>query len=453
MASLRTLPSVDQVLRSLKHLDFAPKKLIANEVRSVLSERRDALRSGSVVSEVPVEKAVEDRVRALLRPSLRAVINASGVILHTNLGRAPLAEFRPIPRYSNLEYDIEAGKRGKRDAHTAGLLELLLGRPAIVVNNNAAAVYLVLNELAAAHEVLVSRGELIEIGDGFRIPDIMVRSGAFLREVGTTNRTRIEDYKQAITEKTRLILRVHPSNFRVTGFTARPDLNEVVELGRAQGVPIYEDLGSGCLVDLHPHGIDEPVVADSLAAGVNLVSFSCDKLLGGPQSGIIAGDLELVQRVRRNPMYRAFRVDKLIVEALEATLRHLLTENWQAIPTLRMIFADPREMRDRADRIAKRLEGLDPTVRESKTAIGGGSTPDQTLPTWVIELTVPNPTAFERRLRLGQVPVIARIERDKIILDMRTIADEEEEALAAAVQTAGRPTTNQTARLPGPPRS
>jgi L-seryl-tRNA(Ser) seleniumtransferase len=453
MASLRTLPSVDQILRNLKHLDFAPQKLIVNEVRSELSERRVALRAGSLVSEVPIEKAVEDRVRALLRPSLRGVINASGVILHTNLGRAPLAEFRPIPRYSNLEYDVEAGKRGKRDAHTAGLLELLLGRPAIVVNNNAAAVYLVLNELAAGHEVLVSRGELIEIGDGFRIPDIMARSGAFLRELGTTNRTTIEDYKKAITEKTRLILRVHPSNFRVTGFTARPGLNELVELGRAQGVPIYEDLGSGCLVDLRAHGIDEPLVTESLAAGVNLVSFSCDKLLGGPQSGIIAGDLELVQRVRRNPMYRAFRVGKLIVEALETTLRHLLTENWQAIPTLRMIFADAREMRDRADRIAKRIEGLDARVRESQTAIGGGSTPDQTLPTWVIELTVPNPTAFERRLRLGQVPVIARIECDKIILDMRTIADEEEEALAAAVQIAGRPTTNQTATPLGPPRS
>jgi L-seryl-tRNA(Ser) seleniumtransferase len=452
MASPRTLPSVDQVLRNLKHLDFAPQKLIANEVRSVLSERREALRSASTVSEVPIEKAVEDRVGALFRPSLRAVINASGVILHTNLGRAPLAEFRPIRRYSNLEYDVEAGKRGKRDAHTAGLLELLLGRPAIVVNNNAAAVYLVLNELAAGHEVLVSRGELIEIGDGFRIPDIMARSGAFLREVGTTNRTRIEDYKQAITERTRLILRVHPSNFRVTGFTARPDLNELVQLGSAQGVPIYEDLGSGCLIDLRPHGIDEPVVADSLAAGVNLVSFSCDKLLGGPQSGIIAGDLELVQRVRRNPMYRAFRVDKLIVEALETTLRHLLTENWQAIPTLRMILANPKEVRERADRVMRKLEDLDARVRESTSAIGGGSTPDQTLPTWVVELSVPNPTAFERRLRLGQVPVIARIERDKVILDMRTIADEEEEALAAAVQIAGRPTTNQTATLPGPPR-
>jgi L-seryl-tRNA(Ser) seleniumtransferase len=453
MPSFRSLPSVDQVLRSLKHLDVAPQKLIANEVRSVLSERREALRSGGVVSEVPIEKTVEDRVRALLRPSLRAVINASGVILHTNLGRAPLAHFSPIPGYSNLEYDVAAGKRGKRDAHTAGLLEVLLGRPAIVVNNNAAAVYLVLSELAAGHEVVVSRGELIEIGDGFRIPEIMARSGACLREVGTTNRTRIEDYKQAINERTRLILRVHPSNFRVTGFTGRPDLKELVELGGAQGVPVYEDLGSGCLVDLRLHGIDEPVVADTLGAGANLVSFSCDKLLGGPQSGIIAGDLELVQRVRGNPMYRAFRVDKLIIEALEITLRNLLTENWRVIPTLRMIFAESGKLRERAERIVRRLEDLDAKVRESQSAIGGGSTPDQTLPTWVIELRVPNPTAFERRLRLGQVPVIARIERDKVILDMRTVADEEEEVLAAAVQIAGRSVTNQTATLVGQPRS
>jgi L-seryl-tRNA(Ser) seleniumtransferase len=436
MESLRTLPSVDQVLRKLKHLDPVPQKLITNQVRAVLSERREALRSGGVLCETPVEKVVEDRVRTLLRSSLRPVINTSGVILHTNLGRAPLAEFSPIPRYSNLEYDLEAGKRGKRDAHTAGLLELLLGHPAIVVNNNAAAVYLVLNEFAAGYEVLVSRGELIEIGDGFRIPEIMARSGAGLCEVGTTNRTRIEDYKQAINDKTRLILRVHPSNFRVTGFTARPELNELAELGRAHGVPVYEDLGSGCVVDLCPHGIDEPLVADSLDADINLVSFSCDKLLGGPQSGIIAGDPELVQRVRRNPMYRALRVDKLIVEALETTLRHLIAENWQAIPTLRMIFAAPEEIQARAERVLQGLQGMDAAVRESKSAIGGGSTPDQTLPTWVIELAVPNPAAFERRLRLGQVPVVARIERDRIILDMRTVADEEEKLLVAAIQGA-----------------
>ncbi|MGI8961864.1 MAG: L-seryl-tRNA(Sec) selenium transferase [Bryobacteraceae bacterium] len=453
MESLRTLPSVDQVLRKLKHFDSVPHKLIANQVRTILSERRETLQSGGTISETPVHEAVEDRVRALLRPSLRAIINASGVILHTNLGRSPLAHFSPISRYSNLEYDLEAGKRGKRDTHTAELLEALIGRPAIVVNNNAAAVYLVLNEFAASHEVLVSRGELIEIGDGFRIPEIMARSGASLREVGTTNRTRIEDYKEAINDKTRLILRVHPSNFRVTGFTGRPEMGELAELGRANDVPVYEDLGSGCVVDLRPHEIDEPLVADSLAAGVSLVSFSCDKLLGGPQSGIIAGDPELVQRVRRNPMYRALRVDKLIIEALETTLRNLLAENWQAIPTLRMIFAGPEEAKQRAERVKQRLQGPDAAVRESKSAIGGGSTPDQTLPTWVIELTVPNPNAFERRLRLGQMPVVGRIERDKIILDMRTVADEEEELLVAAIEGAAQAPSSQTAKQCDQPRS
>ncbi len=394
------------------------------------------LQEGKQIIGLPVEQTVEQRVNALLAPSLRPVINASGVILHTNLGRAPLADFKPIPRYSNLEYDLKAGKRGKRDAHTAGLLERLLERPAIVVNNNAAAVYLVLNELAAGNEVIVSRGELIEIGDGFRIPEIMARSGALLREIGTTNRTSIDDYRDAISERTRLILRVHPSNFRITGFTARPDLKELAQLGRERGIPVYEDLGSGCLVDLRGQGMDEPLVGDSLAAGVNLVSFSCDKLLGGPQSGIIAGDSELVSRVRRNPMYRAFRVDKLIVEALETTLRHLITENWQAIPTLRMIFATMDEIRERAARIAEKLKSLNAQIRSSESAIGGGSTPDQTLPTWVIELSVESAEAFERRLRAASVPVIARIEHDKIILDMRTVADEEEELLVSAVQMA-----------------
>jgi L-seryl-tRNA(Ser) seleniumtransferase len=439
MGSPRTLPSVDQVLRRVQYVEHLPRKLVTDQVRAVLSERREMLRSGGKMSETPVEQAVEDRIRALLKPSLRPVINASGVILHTNLGRAPLAQFNPISRYSNLEYDLETGRRGKRDVHTAVLLEALLRWPAIVVNNNAAAVYLVLNELASGYEVIVSRGELIEIGDGFRIPDIMARSGAVLHEVGTTNRTRIEDYKNAINDRTRLILRVHPSNFRVTGFTARPELKEIAELGRAHAIPVYEDLGSGCLIDLRAHGIDEPIAAESLNADIGLVSFSCDKLLGGPQSGIIAGDAELVQRVRRNSMYRALRVDKLIIEALENTLRHLLTDNWQAIPTLRMIFATAEEVHQRAERVLKKLQGLDASVRASESAIGGGSTPGQTLPTWVIELDVPDPSAVEQRLRLGGVPVIGRIERDKIILDMRTVADEEEESLAAAVQMAAQP--------------
>ncbi len=439
MESLRTLPSVDQVLRQLKHLNGFPRHLVTAEVRTVLSERREALSTGGSIAETSVEQLVEDRLKYLVEPSLRPVINATGVILHTNLGRAPLAEFNPISRYSNLEYDLATGKRGKRDAHTAQLLQRLLGKPAIVVNNNAAAVFLVLNELAAGQEVIVSRGELIEIGDGFRIPEIMARSGALLREVGTTNRTRIDDYRQAITDRTALILRVHPSNFRMTGFTARPELRELVDLGRERGIPVYEDLGSGCLVDLRAQGIDEPVVPESLAAGVTVVSFSCDKLLGGPQSGIIAGDLVTVQRIRRNPMYRALRVDKLIIASLETTLRHLLLEHWRAIPSLEMILTPLDEIRQRADRVAAKLDGLEIRVRAGETAIGGGSTPDETLPTWVIELASSELTAMESRLRRGAAPVVARIERDRIIFDMRTVADSEVNTLATQIRAAWLP--------------
>lgn len=434
MASLQDLPSVDQVLRNLPHLKSLPPKLVADEVRATLAERRRSLLAGNPPSEETIERLVESRLAELLQPSLRPVINASGVILHTNLGRAPLSRFEPIARYSNLEYDLKNGKRGKRDIHTQNLLQHLLGKPAIVVNNNAAAVYLVLNELAAGGEVIVSRGELIEIGDGFRIPEIMARSGAILREVGTTNRTRIDDYRNAVNEKTRAILRVHPSNFHVAGFTGRPALEELASLGREYSIPVYEDLGSGCLVPLKAYGINEPVVADSFRYGVNLVSFSCDKLLGGPQSGIIAGDATLVERVRRNPMYRAFRVDKLVIEALQRTFQCLLQEQWDDIPTLRMIFASSDEIRDRANRVSQRLSPPDVQVRPSESAIGGGSTPDQVLPTWVLEVTVPSAAKFERALRAQPVPVICRIERDKILLDMRTVAMEEEDLLVSTVQ-------------------
>ena len=264
----------------------------------------------------PVEARVEQALAALERPSLRRVVNATGVVLHTNLGRAPLGPIHVLPGYSNLEYDLAAGRRGQRDVHAAGLLERLLGAPGIAVNNNAAAIFLALNELAAGGEVVVSRGELIEIGDGFRIPDIMARSGAAVREVGTTNRTGIADYRAAINERTRLLLRVHPSNFRISGFTARPELRELVALGRERGVPVYEDLGSGCVVDLLAFGIQEPLVSDSLKAGADLVSFSGDKLLGGPQAGILAGKPEIVARLRRNPLFRALRLDKIIYQAL-----------------------------------------------------------------------------------------------------------------------------------------
>ena len=434
MDAFKQLPSVNQVLQSVSDTCGFRHQVVVEEIRAVLAEQREAVRAGATVQPA-VAQLVQARLRALAQFSLRHVINATGVVLHTNLGRAPLIAFQPLTGYMNLEYDLNAGKRGKRDVHTAHLLERLIRRPAILVNNNAAAVFLVLHELAAGHEVIVSRGELIEIGDGFRIPEIMSRSGAVLREVGTTNRTSLADYADAINDKTRLILRVHPSNFRVTGFTARPSLQELSDLGRSNGVPVYEDLGSGCLADLRPQGIDEPLVSESVTAGVNLLSFSCDKLLGGPQTGIIAGDAELVARVRRNPMYRAFRVDKLIIQALETTLLALLRQDWAAIPALRMIFTNTVELKQRAEFVGAALGSI-ATVRESESPIGGGSTPDQVMPAWVVELAAPNPNAFEKRLRSAQPPVVARIEHDKIVLDMRTVAEEEIEALVGAVKGA-----------------
>lgn len=434
---LRALPSVDEVLGRLAHLpgDF-PRGLVVEEVRRALERARAAIRAGREPSAESIEAEIERSLAALARPSLRRVINATGVILHTNLGRAPLPVFTPLAGYSNLEYDLEAGRRGKRDVHAAGLLERLLGRPAIAVNNNAAAVYLALHELAAGFEVVVSRGELIEIGDGFRIPEIMAQSGAILREVGTTNRTRIEDYQAAISERTRLLLRVHPSNFRIVGFTARPELRELVALGRAKGIPVYEDLGSGCLTDLRPVGLDEPLVKDSLEAGASLVSFSGDKLLGGPQAGILAGEAELIARLRRNPMYRALRLDKLIYQALETTLRHLLLEAWDRVPALRMIRLSAEQVRARAERLLARLPRLSAELIPGRSLIGGGATPEQSLPTWLIAISAADPAELERRLRQAEPPVIARIEEDRLLLDLRTVFPEEEDELAAALQRA-----------------
>jgi len=286
----------------------------------------------------------------------------------------------------------------------------------------------VLHELAHGAEVIVSRGELIEIGDGFRIPDIMRRAGCTLVEVGTTNRTRLDDYRAAITDRTALILRVHPSNFHITGFTGKPALRELCSLP----VPVYEDLGSGCLVDLKAYGIDEPLVRDSLDAGVSVVTFSGDKLLGGPQAGLIAGDGATIERIRRNPMFRALRIDKLVTQALENALRAIVTERWDELPAIAMIRQTPERIRDRAERLRAQLE-LAATVIPGESLVGGGSTPDQSLPTWL--LAIPRPE-MERRLRMGKPPVIARVEKGQLLIDLRTVFPHEEAALLGALHVA-----------------
>ena len=436
---LRELPAVHEVAERVIAPGI-PRHLVVAEIRRVLDEARREIRAGAAngITRMAIEARVERALRTLAMPSLRRVINATGVVLHTNLGRAPLGPQTIHPGYSNLEYDIATGLRGKRDVHTGALIERLLGAPGIAVNNNAAAIYLALNELASGHEVVVSRGELIEIGDGFRIPDIMLRSGALLREVGTTNRTSVADYREAITGGTRLLLRVHPSNFRIEGFTARPSLEELVALGRERGIPVYEDLGSGCLVDLRPFGVDEPLVSDSLRAGADLVSFSGDKLLGGPQSGILAGKPEIVARLRRNPMFRALRLDKTIYQALETTLRNVLLERWEQVPALRMIRQSAAEIRARAERLLTSLLAALPGVRAELTpgesVIGGGATPEQSIPTWLIAIACADEGAAQRKLRANDPPVIARIEEKRLLLDLRTVLPEEETELAAALQ-------------------
>jgi L-seryl-tRNA(Ser) seleniumtransferase len=416
---LRELPSVHEVMTQLGDLtDRFPHPLVVSEIRSALEDARQRIRSGKAV--MPIAELVGQSLNSWTQPSLRRVINATGVVLHTNLGRAPLGPVDICPGYSNLEYDIATGTRGKRDSHTSPLLEKLLGKPAIAVNNGAAALYLVLHELAAGYEVIVSRGELIEIGDGFRIPEIMARSGAILREVGTTNRTHIRDYRDAINDRTRLVLRVHPSNFHISGFTARPSVDDLAALAKESGIPVHEDLGSGCMID---NGLHEPLVRASLAAGIHLVSFSGDKLLGGPQAGIIAGDPGLVTRVRRNPMFRALRLDKMMCQALESTLRAFVLEDWERLPALRMIRMTAEEIRERARSL---FPGAELITGES--VIGGGSTPDQAIPTWLVSLPL-----IEKKLRQNDPPVISRVENGRTLLDLRTVFPDEEGELKLAL--------------------
>ena len=413
-------------------LAVEPHELTVAAARSVLDRARDEIRAGGDPGDL-VELTLA-ALAAARQSSLRRVLNATGVIVHTNLGRAPLPE-AAIARaievgggYSNLEYDLERGSRGSRQDHLASILERLTGaEAALVVNNNAAAVLLALAALAEGREVLVSRGELIEIGDGFRIPDVLARSGARLVEVGTTNRTRAQDYERAIGAETAVLLRVHQSNFRVVGFTELPALGELSQIAKGAGLPLVDDLGSGALVPLG----DEPTAKGSLAAGADLVCFSGDKLLGGPQAGIVVGRADLVERLRRHPLQRALRADKLTLAALEGTLALYLDPERarREIPVLRMLEAPLEAVRARAARLAQLIGG---TVEETVARVGGGALPLTELPSFACALD----DALAEPLRRGDPPVVGVVRDGKLLLDCRTLDEGELEDAAAAVRRA-----------------
>ena len=423
---LRDLPSVDELARGLED------PLAVEAARNVLARAREEISAGFEPGDLAGR--VEAELAGMRKPSLRRVLNATGVIVHTNLGRAPLGEaalerMLEVGRsYSNLEYDVNEGTRGSRQDHVARLLRSLTGaEAALVVNNNAAAVLLALAALAEGREVLVSRGELIEIGDGFRIPDVLARSGARLVEVGTTNRTRAADYERAVGPETALILRVHQSNFRVVGFTELPAMQELTGVARRHGIPLVDDLGSGALADVP----DEPSVRESLQAGAELVCFSGDKLLGGPQAGILVGRADPIERLRRHPLQRALRADKLTLAALEGTLA-LYQEPGRAlreIPVLRMLVEPASEVRARAERLARSVDGV---VEETVGRVGGGALPLAELPSFACAVQ----EELGGRLRSGDPAVIGIVRDGRLLLDCRTLDDGEVDEVAKAVQAA-----------------
>jgi L-seryl-tRNA(Ser) seleniumtransferase len=427
--SLRDLPSVDELLRD-ERLATEPHALAVEAARAALGRARDEIRSGREPGSL-VDAVLEELVHAR-RPSLRRVLNATGVLVHTNLGRAPLSE-AALARvaevgsgYSNLEYDLGRGERGSRQEHLAGLLSRLTGaEAALVVNNNAAAVLLALAALAEGREVVVSRGELIEIGDGFRIPEVLARSGARLVEVGTTNRTRAADYERGLGPDSGAILRVHQSNFRVLGFTERPQLAELAAIAAQAGLPLVDDLGSGALDAVG----DEPTPAESLRAGADLVCFSGDKLLGGPQAGIVVGRAELVERLRRHPLQRALRADKLTLAALEGTLLGALDSEAAETPVLRMLHEPAERVRERAARLAELVGG---DIEETVARVGGGALPLTELPSAACAVE----EELAERLRLGEPPVVGVVRDGRTLLDCRTLSDAEVDEVASAVQRA-----------------
>ena len=470
-ALFQKLPSTDEVLRRPEMQALTQREghaAVAESIRAVLARLRQEIAWGEFDEKAltlavgGLSAAVERELRQSLSYSLLPLINATGVILHTNLGRAPLAAAAlervqaTAGAYSNLEFDLATGERGKRDVHVDRLFRKLLadesveghsvdGVSTIVVNNNAAAVLLALNSLAEGGEVIVSRGELVEIGGSFRIPDVMSKSNATLREVGTTNRTRIDDYERAINERTRLLLRVHRSNFEISGFTEQPGLEELVALALRRNLPLMEDLGSGALFDLRSVGINgEPGVIDSLRLGVDIVTYSGDKLLGGPQAGLISGRADLVARMRSNSLFRALRVDKLTYAALEATLLAYVKRDHDAVPVLRMMRVSKDEIGRRAEEIVSAIgpdqgKHLKLELVDGESVIGGGAAPSAVLPTRLIALTHGELSADElcARLRANVPGIIARVEEGRVLLDLRTVFPEQDANLTAALASLG----------------
>jgi L-seryl-tRNA(Ser) seleniumtransferase len=448
---LRKLPGVDRLLQEGAVQALAEEyghDLTVEAIRQALDSARQTIVAGeNCPSTDALVEMTKVSLEAQSRPTLRPVINATGVIIHTNLGRAPLsAEARAAMElaargYTNLEYDLEAGRRGSRYVHAEELLCQLTGaEAALVVNNNAAAVLLILTALAQGKEVIVSRGHLVEIGGGFRMPEVMRQSGARLVEVGTTNRTYIHDYEEAITEETALLVRVHRSNFRLTGFVHEPDLGELVELGEKKGLLVVDDLGSGAILDTSVYGLaHEPTLQESVAQGVALVSASGDKLLGGPQAGIIVGRGDLIAKLKRHPLTRALRVDKTTIAGLQATLLHYLKgEAEEKIPVWRMMAMPIEAIEERAMGWTERLVEMGITVRvvDGQSTVGGGSLPGETLLTKMVAIQVDSPDELARRLRTGDPPVIGRIEDDLFLLDPRTVLPEEDAILVEGIQGA-----------------
>ena len=456
---LRKLPAVDTLLEQIsndRNYSEVPRSILINSIRKSTGELRDAIRSNpagfseSELAPSTIHKRIYEKIKAAMSENLRYLINATGVVVHTNLGRSLLAQdaarhvMEAATRYSNLEFDLATGKRGSRYTAVEDILCEISGAEAgMVVNNNAAAVLLALDTLAKDREVIVSRGELVEIGGAFRIPDIMAKSGGILKEVGTTNRTHLRDYEQAINEKTGLLLKVHTSNFAIVGFSASVSLEDMVALGSNHGLPVMEDLGSGTFIDFKKHGLmKEPTVQESIAAGVDVVTFSGDKLLGGPQGGILLGSKQIMDKIKKNPLTRALRIDKLSLAALETTLRFYRDEATAitAIPTLYMLTSPLSHIQEKAEQLYRKLSGigdvrLNTNLIDSVSKAGGGSFPLLEIPTRCVTIRIDGMSAskIDMRLRKNSPPVIGRIEDEAFIMDMRTVMTDEIDIIHTAV--------------------